>query len=184
MPLKPHWSLILPGQFKIRRYLGGGVRDVTKCSWRKLRSVDETGVSSLSKARLGDIPIVNRLLFIGPRTDEAKHGIVSNFAKPHCHSSPCGTDNRRASRRPIHPPDENGVKQLQPHRPHAIRLNTDVTNKPPECLEYFVNQEMIHIHEVRHNARFRSPIVIQLPNWEHLRQLLNDLPVRHEEWHY
>lgn len=70
------------------------------------------------------------------------------------------------------------------HTARTVRLNTDLAKKPPECLEYLVVHEMIHIHEPTHNARFRSLMDLHLPNWEHLRQRLNDLPVRHEIWSY
>lgn len=70
------------------------------------------------------------------------------------------------------------------HAARTIRLNTDLAKKPSECLEYLVVHEMIHIHEPTHNARFRSLMDLHLPNWEHLRQILNDMPVRHEEWRY
>jgi predicted metal-dependent hydrolase len=36
----------------------------------------------------------------------------------------------------------------------AIRLNTDLAKKPPECLEYIVVHEMTHLLEPTHNARF------------------------------
>lgn len=35
-----------------------------------------------------------------------------------------------------------------------IRLNTDLTQKPPECLEYILVHEMAHLLEPTHNARF------------------------------
>lgn len=70
------------------------------------------------------------------------------------------------------------------HTARTIRLNTDLAKKPPECLEYLVVHEMIHIHEPTHNARFRGLMDVHLPNWEHLRQRLNELPVRHERWEY
>ncbi|WP_182871553.1 YgjP-like metallopeptidase domain-containing protein, partial [Rhodopirellula sp. JC639] len=63
-------------------------------------------------------------------------------------------------------------------------LNTELAKKPKSCLEYIVVHEMIHIIEPTHNKRFRSLMDVHLPNWLHLRQVLNDLPVRHEEWEY
>ena len=36
----------------------------------------------------------------------------------------------------------------------AIRLNTDLAKKPPECLEYIVVHEMVHLLEPTHNDRF------------------------------
>lgn len=64
----------------------------------------------------------------------------------------------------------------------TIRLNTDLAKKPPEALEYVVVHEMTHLLEPTHNARFTGLLDIHLPGWRHLRNELNILPVRHEEW--
>ncbi|MBI5109061.1 MAG: M48 family metallopeptidase [Rhodocyclales bacterium] len=66
----------------------------------------------------------------------------------------------------------------------AIRLNTELARKPPECLEYIVLHEMAHLIEPSHNARFESLMNTFLPTWPHLREQLNRLPVRHEDWAY
>jgi len=65
-----------------------------------------------------------------------------------------------------------------------IRLNTDLAKKPPECLEYIVVHELVHLHEPTHNERFSALMDLYLPNWQHLRRQLNRLPVRHEDWNY
>lgn len=66
----------------------------------------------------------------------------------------------------------------------AIRLNTELAKKPPECLEYIVVHEMAHLLEPTHNTRFISLMDLFLPHWRHLRDVLNQLPVRHESWGY
>lgn len=66
----------------------------------------------------------------------------------------------------------------------TIRLNTDLAKKPRECLEYVVVHELIHILEPTHNERFQACMNQFIPDWEHRRQVLNRLPVRHEDWHY
>jgi hypothetical protein len=66
----------------------------------------------------------------------------------------------------------------------TIRLNTDLAKKPRECLEYIVVHEMIHILEPTHNERFQELMGRFMPDWEHRRQMLNRLPVRHEDWEY
>lgn len=66
----------------------------------------------------------------------------------------------------------------------TIRLNTDLAKKPRECLEYIVVHEMIHILEPTHNERFQELMGRFMPDWQHRRQVLNRLPVRHEEWDY
>ena len=66
----------------------------------------------------------------------------------------------------------------------SIRLNTELARKPRECLEYLVVHEMVHLLEPTHNERFIALMDRFLPNWRHLRDVLNRLPVRHEEWGY
>lgn len=65
-----------------------------------------------------------------------------------------------------------------------IRLNTDLAKKPPECLEYIVVHELVHLLEPTHNERFVALMDLYLPHWQHLRKQLNRLPVRHEDWAY
>lgn len=66
----------------------------------------------------------------------------------------------------------------------AIRLNTELAKKPPECLEYIVVHEMTHLLEHTHNTRFTSLMNLFMPQWQHVRGVLNQLPVRHENWGY
>ena len=66
----------------------------------------------------------------------------------------------------------------------AIRHNTDLAKKPPECLEYIVVHEMTHLLEPTHNSRFTSLMEFFMPQWQHVRNELNNLPVRHEDWGY
>jgi predicted metal-dependent hydrolase len=65
---------------------------------------------------------------------------------------------------------------------HSIRLNTDLGKKPPECLEYIVVHEMIHLLEPTHNVRFIALIERFMPKWQFYRGQLNRSPLRHEEW--
>ncbi|MEX2579678.1 MAG: SprT family zinc-dependent metalloprotease [Verrucomicrobiales bacterium] len=66
----------------------------------------------------------------------------------------------------------------------TIRLNTELAKKPQECLEYLVVHEMAHFLEPTHNERFVGLMDRLMPNWRSRRDLLNSLPVRHEEWKY
>jgi predicted metal-dependent hydrolase len=66
----------------------------------------------------------------------------------------------------------------------SIRLNTDLAKKPPECLEYIVVHELVHLIEPTHNLRFIRLMASFLPHWQHIRRELNRLPVRHEDWDY
>lgn len=65
-----------------------------------------------------------------------------------------------------------------------IRLNTDLAKKPPECLEYVIVHEMIHILEPTHNTRFTALVEQFIPKWLSYREQLNRLPVSHAEWDY
>lgn len=63
-----------------------------------------------------------------------------------------------------------------------IRLNTDLAQKPRQCLEYIVAHELAHLIERRHNGRFASLMDIHMPNWRQYREILNGLPLAHQEW--
>jgi predicted metal-dependent hydrolase len=66
----------------------------------------------------------------------------------------------------------------------SIRLNTDLAKKPPMCLEYVLVHEMAHLLEPTHNSRFIALMDRFMPRWQFYRDLLNALPVRHENWGY
>jgi len=69
-------------------------------------------------------------------------------------------------------------------RAGTIRLNTELAKKPKECLEYIVVHEMTHLIEPTHGSRFIVLMDRFMPNWRFYRQVLNTLPVRHENWKY
>ena len=46
-----------------------------------------------------------------------------------------------------------------------IRLNTELAKKPPQCLEYIVVHELIHLLEPHHNERFTRLMDQNLPDW-------------------
>jgi len=66
----------------------------------------------------------------------------------------------------------------------TIRLNTELAKKPKESLEYIVVHEMAHLLEPTHNARFVAMMDQFMPKWRFYRDILNRLPVRHENWYY
>lgn len=51
-----------------------------------------------------------------------------------------------------------------------------------ECLAYVLVHELTHFLEPTHNERFVALMDRFLPRWRFVRQTLNQLPVRHEEW--
>jgi len=69
-------------------------------------------------------------------------------------------------------------------RDQHIRLNTELAKKPPECLEYVLVHELVHLLEPSHNAHFVALMDQVLPNWRLLRQRLNELPISHDDWDY
>jgi predicted metal-dependent hydrolase len=46
-----------------------------------------------------------------------------------------------------------------------IWLNLELARKPPDCLEYVVVHEMVHLLERQHNGRFRAFMDQFLPDW-------------------
>ncbi len=65
-----------------------------------------------------------------------------------------------------------------------IWLNLDLAKKPPECLEYILVHELVHLLERHHNERFKSFMDLFMPNWREYRNILNSLPLSHEHWLY
>jgi predicted metal-dependent hydrolase len=66
----------------------------------------------------------------------------------------------------------------------AIRLNTELAKKPRECMEYVLVHEMIHLFEPNHGDSFIEWMGRAMPMWRQYRRVLNQLPVRHENWLY
>lgn len=66
----------------------------------------------------------------------------------------------------------------------TIRLNSELAKKLPECLEYIVVHELVHLLEPTHNDRFKALMDQYLPHWRQYRDMLNKSPLRHEDWGY
>jgi predicted metal-dependent hydrolase len=64
----------------------------------------------------------------------------------------------------------------------TIRLNTELAKKPRECLEYVILHEIAHVLDPTHGKRFIALMDRHMSQWRETRDLLNRLPVRHEEW--
>lgn len=65
-----------------------------------------------------------------------------------------------------------------------VRLNTDLAKKPLQCLEYIVAHELTHFLERHHNDRFTALMDTHMPQWRQYREILNSLPLAHQEWGY
>lgn len=65
-----------------------------------------------------------------------------------------------------------------------IWINLELAKKPPECLEYILVHELVHLLERHHNDRFRAHMDTFLPKWREHQSLLNKLPLAYEDWQY
>ncbi|WP_295587136.1 M48 family metallopeptidase [uncultured Lamprocystis sp.] len=63
-----------------------------------------------------------------------------------------------------------------------VWFNLELAKKPVQCLEYIVAHELTHLLERHHDARFTALLDRLMPQWPHYRDLLNSLPLAHEEW--
>lgn len=63
-----------------------------------------------------------------------------------------------------------------------IWLNLELAKKPPQCLEYVLVHEMVHLMERRHNDHFTALMDRYLPHWRSYREELNQAPLAHECW--
>tara|TARA_R110001599_G_scaffold353829_1_gene599371 strand:- start:5332 stop:6063 length:732 start_codon:yes stop_codon:yes gene_type:complete len=65
-----------------------------------------------------------------------------------------------------------------------VWLNLELAKKPPECMEYILVHELVHLIERHHNERFRKVMDKYMPDWRERRNLLNSLPLAYEDWSY
>jgi predicted metal-dependent hydrolase len=65
-----------------------------------------------------------------------------------------------------------------------IWLNLELAKKPPECMEYILVHELVHLIERHHNGLFRNIMDKHMPDWRERRDLLNSLPLAYEDWSY
>ncbi len=83
-----------------------------------------------------------------------------------------------------------GVKKMKTRwgscniRDRRVWLNLDLAKKPPQCLEYVLVHEMVHLLERHHNECFKSFMDQFFPQWRLCRDKLNQEPLAHEEWTY
>lgn len=86
--------------------------------------------------------------------------------------------------------DDWGIKKMKTKwgscniEQRRIWLNLELAKKPPECLEYILVHELVHLHERNHNERFKTLLEQCLPNWRTSQHTLNKSPLAHEEWQY
>jgi predicted metal-dependent hydrolase len=70
--------------------------------------------------------------------------------------------------------------------PSARRVwfNLELAKKPEVCFEYIVAHELTHLRERHHNERFTALLDTHMPQWRQYRDMLNRLPLAHEDWAY
>lgn len=65
-----------------------------------------------------------------------------------------------------------------------IWINLELAKKSPECLEYILVHELVHLYERHHNDNFLQLMDKYLPTWRKSRDILKSEPLAHEDWHY
>lgn len=63
-------------------------------------------------------------------------------------------------------------------------MNLELAKKPPECLEYIVVHELVHLLVRHHDDRFNTLMDRHLPKWRLVRQTLNVAPLANASWTY
>jgi predicted metal-dependent hydrolase len=63
-----------------------------------------------------------------------------------------------------------------------IWLNLELAKKSPECVEYIVVHELVHLLVRRHDERFQAVMDRHLPRWKSIRAALNAAPLAHDHW--
>uniref|UniRef100_UPI0022E90D48 M48 metallopeptidase family protein n=1 Tax=Aeromonas sp. QDB21 TaxID=2990487 RepID=UPI0022E90D48 len=66
----------------------------------------------------------------------------------------------------------------------GLRDNYLEKRRPPECLEFIVVHELVHLLERKHNQRFITLMDTHLPNWREHREKLNKMPLAFNRWGY
>jgi predicted metal-dependent hydrolase len=65
-----------------------------------------------------------------------------------------------------------------------IWLNVELAKKHPNCLEYVLVHELVHLIERKHNDRFKELMDRFLPLWRSRRDELNAAPLIQETWRF
>ena len=65
-----------------------------------------------------------------------------------------------------------------------VWFNLELAKKSPQCLEYIVVHELVHLLERHHTNQFTALMDEHLPQWRQFRKLLNSAPLGHESWSY
>ena len=58
-----------------------------------------------------------------------------------------------------------------------IWLNIQLAKKTPECVEYVILHELVHLEEKNHNDRFITIMDKYMPMWKEIKDSLNSQPL-------
>jgi len=79
--------------------------------------------------------------------------------------------------------NEFGIKRMKTKwgtcnvRAKRIWLNLELVKRAPECLDYVIVHELVHLLEPSHNMKFKNYMTQFMPAWKHHRAELNKLPI-------
>lgn len=82
---------------------------------------------------------------------------------------------------------EFGVKRMKTRwgtcnrKAGRIWINLVLAKKSPECLEYIIVHEMVHLLEAGHGKRFYAYMDRFMPQWRHIKEKLNKSPLNYSE---
>lgn len=77
-------------------------------------------------------------------------------------------------------PDEWRVKNMKTKwgtcniTKKRIWLNLQLAKKPPECLDYVITHELVHLYVKNHNDQFKAYMNQFYPNWKTVKKKLNE----------
>jgi predicted metal-dependent hydrolase len=85
-------------------------------------------------------------------------------------------------------PQSLGVKKMRNKwgscniKDRRIWINLELAKESPECLEFILVHELVHLHERHHNYNFRHLMDKFLPHWRKSRDLIKSEPLAYEDW--
>jgi predicted metal-dependent hydrolase len=63
-----------------------------------------------------------------------------------------------------------------------VWLNLELVKSPPECIEYIIVHELVHLCVRHHDEQFRAMMEMHLPDWQNRRERLNTIPLVDAVW--
>lgn len=64
-------------------------------------------------------------------------------------------------------------------RHRRIWVNLQLVKKPPECLDYVIIHELVHLVEANHTHRFHELVEKNCPTWREANKALKEMPLDH-----